>query len=51
MSWRAVTAFKRLMGEHYQEPGPTPRGEARPEVEAPSAGAATASVRAAGAAE
>ena len=32
LSWRAVTAYKRLMGTPYQKSGPTERGEARPEV-------------------
>ena len=32
LSWRAVTAFKRLTGHPYQQPGPSDRGEARPEV-------------------
>jgi hypothetical protein len=32
LSWRAVTAFQRLMGKPYQRPGACHRGEARPEV-------------------
>jgi hypothetical protein len=32
LSWRAVTAFKRLVGQPYQRDGAGPRGEARPEV-------------------
>jgi hypothetical protein len=32
LGWRAVTAFKRLMGEPYQRRGVCPRGEAKPEV-------------------
>jgi len=32
LSWRAVTAFKRLKGEAYQKQGACVRGEARPEV-------------------
>ncbi len=30
LSWKAVTAFKRLMGTPYQIPGEAPRGDARP---------------------
>jgi uncharacterized protein (DUF362 family) len=30
LGWRAATAFKRLLGEHYQRRGECPRGEARP---------------------
>jgi hypothetical protein len=30
LSWKAVTAFKRLMGTPYQKPGEGERGEARP---------------------
>jgi uncharacterized protein (DUF362 family) len=32
LSWKAVTAFKRLMGTPYQKPGEGERGEARPIV-------------------
>jgi uncharacterized protein (DUF362 family) len=32
LSWRAVTAFKRLTGHAYQRKGACPRGEAKPEV-------------------
>jgi uncharacterized protein (DUF362 family) len=32
LSWRAVTAAKRLLGQPYQREGATERGEARPEV-------------------
>ncbi len=32
LGWRAVTAFKRLLGEPYQRRGPCPRGEAKPDV-------------------
>jgi uncharacterized protein (DUF362 family) len=32
LSWRAVTAFKRVMGEAYQRSGPCSRGEAKPSV-------------------
>jgi uncharacterized protein (DUF362 family) len=32
LGWRAVTAFKRLMGEPYQRRGACPRGEAKPEI-------------------
>jgi len=32
LGWRAVTAFKRLMGEPYQRPGACPRGQAKPEI-------------------
>jgi uncharacterized protein (DUF362 family) len=32
LSWRAVTAFKRLKGEAYQRQGGCQRGEAKPEV-------------------
>ncbi|HEY8038143.1 MAG TPA: DUF362 domain-containing protein, partial [Polyangiaceae bacterium] len=40
LSWRAVTAFKRLMGQPYQREGEGERGEARPVVApAPGAGA------------
>lgn len=34
LSWRAVTAFKRLMGEPYQRAGECPRGDAKPDVAA-----------------
>src|SRR5262249_25115015 len=34
LSWRAVTAFKRLTGERYQRPGPCPRGDAEPILDA-----------------
>jgi hypothetical protein len=37
LSWRAVTAYKRLMGQPYQKTGGE-RGEARPEI-TPAAGA------------
>jgi uncharacterized protein (DUF362 family) len=30
LGWRAATAMKRLLGEHYQRRGECPRGEARP---------------------
>jgi hypothetical protein len=30
LGWRAATAVKRLLGEHYQRRGECPRGEARP---------------------
>ena len=30
LGWRATTAVKRLLGEHYQRRGECPRGEARP---------------------
>jgi uncharacterized protein (DUF362 family) len=33
LSWKAVTAFKRLMGQPYQKPGEGKRGEARPQIE------------------
>jgi uncharacterized protein (DUF362 family) len=33
LSWRAVTAFKRLTGEAYQRSGGCSRGEAKPSVE------------------
>jgi uncharacterized protein (DUF362 family) len=39
LSWRAVTAYKRLMGTPYQKPGPSERGEARPEVTGTTDGA------------
>ena len=32
LSWRAITAAKRLMGQPYQKEGEGPRGHARPEV-------------------
>ncbi len=32
LSWRAVTAYKRLTGTPYQKPGPSERGEAQPVV-------------------
>jgi uncharacterized protein (DUF362 family) len=32
LSWRAVTAAKRLLGQPYQRAGESARGEARPEV-------------------
>ena len=32
LSWRAITAAKRLMGQPYQKEGEGPRGDARPEV-------------------
>ena len=32
LSWRAVTAFKRLMGEPYQRSGACARGAAKPEI-------------------
>jgi hypothetical protein len=33
LGWRAVTAFKRMMGEPYQRPGACHRGQARSEVD------------------
>ena len=33
ITWRIVTAFKRLFGKKYQKAGPCPRGGAMPEVE------------------
>ena len=33
LSWKAVTAYKRLMGQPYQRPGEGQRGEARPRLE------------------
>ena len=35
LSWKAVTAFKRLMGTPYQKPGEGERGEARPVLAGP----------------
>ncbi|HEX4457222.1 MAG TPA: DUF362 domain-containing protein [Polyangia bacterium] len=35
ITWRIVTAFKRLFGKTYQKSGPTTRGEAEPHVHAP----------------
>ncbi|MGH7298052.1 MAG: DUF362 domain-containing protein [Polyangiaceae bacterium] len=32
LSWKAVTAFRRLMGTPYQQPGESARGEARPQI-------------------
>jgi uncharacterized protein (DUF362 family) len=32
LSWRAVTAAKRLLGQPYQRAGACPRGDAKPEV-------------------
>ncbi len=32
LSWRAVTAFKRMTGQPYQREGACPRGEAKPTV-------------------
>ena len=37
LSWRAVTAFKRLKGEAYQRQGASERGDAKPEVKAADA--------------
>ena len=37
LSWRAHTAYKRLMGEEYQKEGAAERGEARPDVGSPAA--------------
>jgi hypothetical protein len=37
LSWRAVTAFKRLKGEAYQRQGAAQRGDAKPEVKAADA--------------
>lgn len=42
LMWRSSTALKRLMGKPYQEAGPCHRGHAKPEVERPEGGAATA---------
>lgn len=39
-SWRTRTALKRLFGMKYNEPGPTPRGAARPSQNLPPPGAA-----------
>ena len=33
LSWKAVTAYRRLMGQPYQRPGAGERGEARPRLE------------------
>jgi uncharacterized Fe-S cluster-containing radical SAM superfamily protein len=33
LTWRLVTAVKRLFGKKYQVPGLTPRGHAMPEME------------------
>src|SRR5580698_4606922 len=33
LSWKAVTAYKRLMGQPYQKPGEGERGEARPRLD------------------
>jgi uncharacterized protein (DUF362 family) len=38
LSWKAVMAYKRLMGQPYQRQGASPRGEARPEIATPSDG-------------
>ena len=35
LSWKGVTAAKRMVGESYQKGGPCQRGEAKPEVSAP----------------
>jgi uncharacterized protein (DUF362 family) len=35
ITWRVVTAFKRLFGKKYQQPGPTPRGAAEPHMHHP----------------
>ncbi len=35
LTWRIVTAFKRLFGKKYQQSGPTARGEAEPHVQPP----------------
>jgi uncharacterized protein (DUF362 family) len=39
LSWRTRRAFKQLFGMRYNEPGPTPRGRARPEQNLPPPGA------------
>jgi len=36
LTWRMVTAFKRLVGKKYQQAGPCQRGQAAPEIEAPA---------------
>ncbi|HEY6464105.1 MAG TPA: DUF362 domain-containing protein [Polyangiaceae bacterium] len=38
LSWKAVTAYKRLMGTPYQLHGEGERGEARPVISAPAGG-------------
>jgi hypothetical protein len=36
LTWRAISAFKRVIGQPYQVKGPAERGEARPQVIAPT---------------
>jgi hypothetical protein len=34
LTWRLVTGVKRLLGQKYQQSGPSPRGRAQPELPA-----------------
>jgi hypothetical protein len=33
VAWRAAVAARRLRGQPYQQSGPAPRGEAKPELQ------------------
>ena len=41
LSWRTRTAFSRLLGINYNQPGAMVRGDARPRLNLPPAGVAT----------